>query len=161
MQEALKTFKEYLTSNNLKLTQQRLLIFKVFMSNEEKLSSDKLLRAVQELDIRISRSTVYRTVKHLLNSGIARCIQRGDGSTHYESMGDHHSQMICERCGKRYPISNPYIDCLQQETARQQGFTMFSFQTQIHGICNQCTPSETEREIASEHHVPPKMKQGV
>ncbi|WP_319468633.1 transcriptional repressor [uncultured Pseudodesulfovibrio sp.] len=148
MKEALKSFKDYLSSNHLKLTQQRLLIFKVFMSDDEEMSSEQLLEAVQDIDETVSRSTVYRTVKHLHNAGIARCLHRSDGSTHYEPMGDHYSQMICERCGRSIPIKNPYIDCLQQETARQQGFILFRYQTVFYGLCSRC----------SEQPCPSKMK---
>ena len=138
MKEALKTFKGYLSENNLKLTQQRLLIFKVFMSTEEKVSPERLLERVQDIDDNVSRSTIYRTVKHLHNAGIARCIHQNDGVTHYESMGDHHSKMICEHCDRTIPVMNPYIDCLQQETARQQGFVLFRYQTVMYGLCNEC-----------------------
>lgn len=139
MQEALKSFKDYLAGNKLKLTQQRLLIFKVFMSDDNKLSTESLLSEVQDVDDTISRSTVYRTVKHLHDAGIARCIHHNDGVTYYEPMGDQSSRMICERCGKVIPIKNPYFECLQQETARQQGFTLFRYQNVIHGLCCECS----------------------
>lgn len=147
MKNALKLFKEYLSTNNLKLTQQRLLIFKVFMSDDGKVNPEQLLNAVREVDKSVSRSTVYRTVKHLHHAGIARCIHHSDGSTHYESMGDHYTQMICERCGKSIPIKNPYIDCLQQETARQQGFTLFRFQTVLYGICCECSKNTCQEAV--------------
>jgi len=143
MQEALKSFKAYLTTNNLKLTQQRLLIFKVFMSDDNMVSPEELLAGVQDVDTTISRSTVYRTVKHLHNAGIARSIHHNDGVTYYEPMGDQSSRMVCERCGKVIPIKNPYFECIQQETARQQGFTLFRYQNVIHGLCSEC--SETVR----------------
>lgn len=139
MKEALKTFKNYLATNRLKLTQQRLLIFKVFLSQDSMLTSEGLLRKVAEMDATISRSTVYRTVRHLHQSGVARCIRLADGTTHYEPMGDHHSRMVCERCGRQFPLINPYLDCLQRESARQQGFTLFHFQTVLHGLCHDCT----------------------
>lgn len=138
MKEALYSFKQYLSHNKLKLTQQRLLIFKVFMSDDGKVSPEKLLTRVSQLDNTVSRSTVYRTMKHLHNAGIARCIHQGDGVTHYEPMGDQSCQMICERCGRKIPIANPYLECLQQETARQQGFTLFRYQMVIHGLCSRC-----------------------
>ena len=141
MQESLKSFKQYLAHNNLKLTQQRLLIFKVFMSEEGQVSPEELLQGVQKMDDTISRSTVYRTVKHLHNSGIARCIHRSDGITYYEPMGDQSCQMICERCRKTIPVKNPYFECLQQETARQQGFTLFRYQNIIYGLCYDCCGS--------------------
>lgn len=139
MQEALTSFKQYLAQNNLKLTQQRTLIFKVFMSDDEKISPEDLLNRVREIDNSVSRSTIYRTVKHLHNAGIARCIHQSDGITQYEPMGDQSCQMVCERCGKSIPIKNPYFECLQQETARQQGFTLFRYQSVIYGLCCECT----------------------
>lgn len=148
MQESLKSFRKYLSSNNLKLTQQRMLIFRAFMSGQDKVSPDDLLGIVQDMDDNISRSTIYRTVKHLRNAGIARCIHRGDGITYYEPMGDQSCRMICERCGRNIPIRNPYLECIQQETARQQGFTLFRYQCVIHGLCSEC--------IAKEHPVPPE-----
>jgi len=138
MQEALKSFKEYLAGNCLKLTQQRLLIFKVFMSNDHPINPEGLLSAVQGIDETVSRSTVYRTIKHFHNAGIARCIHHSDGSTLYESMGDQCCQMICERCGRSIPIKNPYFECLQQETARQQNFTLFRYQVVLYGLCSHC-----------------------
>ena len=138
MQEALNSFKQYLKDNNLKLTQQRLLIFRVFMSDEGQMSPEELLSGVQIVDDTISRSTVYRTVKHLHHAGVARCIHRNDGVACYESMGDQFSQMICEKCGRTIPIKNPYFECLQQETARQQGFTLFRYRNVIYGLCRDC-----------------------
>ena len=138
MQEALESFKQYLTDNNLKLTQQRLLIFKVFMSDNSQVSPEDLLDGVRDVDATVSRSTVYRTVKHLHNAGVARCIHRRDGGTRYEPMGDQCSQMVCERCGRSVPVKNPYLDCLQSETARQQGFTLLRYRTVIYGLCAEC-----------------------
>ncbi len=138
MQEALKSFKKYLASNALKLTQQRLLILKVFMSEDGEINSENLLKAVQDIDPAVSRSTVYRTIKHFHHAGIARCIHHRDGSSHYEPTGDHNCHMVCERCGTTTPILNPYMDCLQQETARQQGFTLSHYRTTLYGLCGQC-----------------------
>ncbi len=150
MQESLKTFREYLSANNLKLTQQRMLIFKVFMNSATEVSPEQLLIHVQDIDTGVSRSTIYRTVKHLYQAGIARSIHHADGVTFYEPTRDHHSQMVCERCGKTEPVTNPYMDCLQQETARQQGFTLFRYQTTLYGICNECQGVLcTEKEIAA------------
>ncbi|MGE4292137.1 MAG: Fur family transcriptional regulator [Desulfovibrio sp.] len=138
MNEALKKFRNYLATSNLKLTPQRLLIFKVFHSQNAMQTCEELLMKVMELDPCISRSTVYRTMKHLHDAGVARCVRLSDRTTNYEPMGDHHSRMICERCGRQIPLVNPYLDCLHRETARQQGFTLFHFETVLHGLCHEC-----------------------
>lgn len=138
IQNALESFKKYLTTNNLKLTQQRLLIFKILMGDEKEVSSEQLHTKVKRVDETVSRSTVYRTVKHLHNAGLARCVHQLDGVTCYEPMTNLTCKMVCEQCGKTIPIKNPYFECIQQETARQQGFTLFRYQNVIYGLCCEC-----------------------
>jgi Fur family ferric uptake transcriptional regulator len=112
------------------------------MSQEERISPEELLSEAQAVDVTISRSTVYRTVKHLHCAGIARCIHEGDGVTYYEPMGDQSCQMICERCGRTIPVKNPYYECLQQETARQQGFTLYRYTSVLYGLCGDCSGNQ-------------------
>jgi Fur family ferric uptake transcriptional regulator len=137
-------FKNYLKSNQLKLTSQRKIILDVFISHDTQVTAEELFKEVSELDSRISLSTVYRTVKHLLQSGLARCAHYGDGSTRYEPTDGHSNYLICERCGKKILIDNPYVECLLAETARQEGFQPFQTQLVIHGLCHQCTRNTEE-----------------
>lgn len=73
MNETTRTFQEYLKANRLKLTSQRKLILDVFISKGAQVTTEELFKDVAELDDSISLSTVYRTVKHLQQSGLARC----------------------------------------------------------------------------------------
>lgn len=138
MNETTRTFQEYLKTNRLKLTSQRKLILDVFISRGVQVTAEELFKEVAELDDGISLSTVYRTVKHLLQSGLARCSHYGDGTTRYEPTDGLNSYLVCETCGKKVPITNPYLECIQAEAARQEGFRMFQCQMIIHGLCHEC-----------------------
>lgn len=146
MNETTRIFQEYLKANRLKLTSQRKLILDVFISRGTCVTADELFQDVAEMDDGISLSTVYRTVKHLLQSGLARCSHYGDGTTRYEPAEGQTSHLICDNCGKKIPLANPYLECVHAEAARQEGFRMFQCRVTIHGLCHEClTKHETER----------------
>ncbi len=138
MNETTRTFQEYLKANRLKLTSQRRLILDVFVSRGCRVTADELFKEVAELDDGISLSTVYRTVKHLLQSGLARCSHYGDGTTRYEPADGQTSHLVCEVCGRKVPIANPYLECMHAEAARQAGFRMLHCHVTIHGLCHEC-----------------------
>src|SRR3712207_7234810 len=52
---------------------------------------------------RSGHTTVYRTLKLLVEAGLAREVRFGDGRTRYEHNYNHphHDHMICTECGKR------------------------------------------------------------
>ena len=62
----------YLNSQGLKLTPQRRLILEVFLESEDHLASEELYEKVKKLNPAIGQATVYRTVKLLSDSGIAK-----------------------------------------------------------------------------------------
>ncbi|GAB7024411.1 Fur family transcriptional regulator [Salidesulfovibrio brasiliensis] len=138
MKDPRDIFKTYLTSNGLKLTSQRKLILNVFMTLDRPVTSEELFQEGHSMDESISLSTVYRSLKHLQNAGIARCVRLTDGVTRYECVRGHDSHLICERCGKRIPLDNPYLDCVQREAARQEGFRVYHCCVELHGICHDC-----------------------
>ncbi|MDD4732080.1 MAG: Fur family transcriptional regulator [Desulfovibrio sp.] len=131
-------FKEYLVANGLKLTQQRKLILNVFITLDQAVSPEELFHEVHGLDQGISLSTVYRTLKHLLQSGVARCMLQSDGVTRYEGVTGHYCRLVCEHCGKSLPLDNPYLHCLQHEAARQEGFHLYECVMELRGICKSC-----------------------
>lgn len=133
-----KFFQEYLKTNRLKLTSQRKLILDVFASSTHQMTAEELHAEVSNIDPGISLSTVYRTLKHLLQSGLGRCVHFGDGTTRFEFSDGQNCYMICETCGRKIPVTNPYVDCIFEENARQEGFRMFRSQSTIYGICHQC-----------------------
>lgn len=133
-----RLFQDYLKANRLKLTSQRKLILDIFISGSQLLTAEELFRQVTDIDPGISLSTVYRTFKHLQQAGLARCVHYGDGTTRYEPSDGQKSYLVCEKCGKKIPIINPYLECLQQESARQEGFRMFRSRTTIYGLCHEC-----------------------
>jgi Fe2+ or Zn2+ uptake regulation protein len=85
---------------------------------------DDLYLKVMKQDRRIGQSTVYRTMKLLVQSGLAHAHHFSDAPTRYEVAveGQHHDHLICTVCGKILEFENPTIEKLQDEVADSFGF---------------------------------------
>ena len=95
---------------------------------------------VKKADSSVGQATVYRTLKHFLDAGLARSVHFGDGVNRYEpSYGqEHHDHLICENCGKSVEVVDPEIERLQEVVARDQGFILTRHKMYLYGICEDC-----------------------
>ena len=62
-----------------KRSSKRDLIVNVFLRQEGHLSADDLVDLIKREDHRISRATVYRTLQWMVDAGIARKVDFGEG----------------------------------------------------------------------------------
>lgn len=143
--EARDQFKEYLESNNLKLTPQRERILTVFLSLPGPVSAERLLLEVGGAANGISLSTLYRALGHLLRAGLARRLQHGAGTARYEAVGGCCCHLICERCGRRVAVNSPYLEGMQEVAARQEGVVLHRCRSQLVGLCPACAAAGKKR----------------
>ena len=131
---------EYLQERKLKLTPHRQLILDVFLNHEGHRSVEDIYRVVRKQDPRVGYTTVYRTMKILVDCGLAREIDLADGITRYEHLynHEHHDHMICMQCGQSIEFYDPGIETLQDEASAQLGFKVLDHRLQIYGLCRDC-----------------------
>jgi Fur family ferric uptake transcriptional regulator len=131
---------EYLQERKLKLTPHRQLILDVFLNHEGHRSVEDIYRVVRKQDPRVGYTTVYRTMKILVDCGLARAIDLADGITRYEHLynHEHHDHMICMQCGQSIEFYDPGIETLQDEASAQLGFKVLDHRLQIYGLCRDC-----------------------
>ncbi len=142
MSSEMQVLLEYLEQKQLKLTPHRELILDTFLKHEGHRSIEDIYRVVREADPRIGYTTVYRTMKILVDCGLAREIDLADGITRYEHLynHEHHDHMVCMECGKSIEFYNAEIESIQDSASEQLGFKVFDHKLQIFGLCNECRP---------------------
>jgi Fur family ferric uptake transcriptional regulator len=130
-------FHDYLTRKALKSTRQRDLIARSFFASEGHLSIEDLLARVRAENPRIGYATVYRTLKLLMECGLAALRRFGEGQSMYEMAGDtaHHDHLICIECGHVLEFENAAIERLQDQVARSFGFTLVRHKLELYGMC--------------------------
>lgn len=140
MTDAFSVFNEYVVSKQLKMTPQRRHILEVFLEHGGHLTSEELYAKVKKSFKTIGQATVYRTLKLLSGSGLAKEVDFGDGTTRYEpQLGQgHHDHLICEQCGSNEEILDETIEKLQEDVAARHGFVLTRHKMYLYGICPKC-----------------------
>jgi Fur family ferric uptake transcriptional regulator len=140
MKPARAEFEGYLEGKGLRLTPQRSLILDVFLGREGHMTPEDLYMLVKRRDRSIGQATVYRTLKLLTESGMAREVDFGDGVLRYEhEFGhSHHDHLICLRCKKSIEVLDPAIEALQERLAERHGFLIKGHRMDMFGICREC-----------------------
>ena len=136
----MQVFKEYLAAKKLKQTAHRKIILETFLADEGHRSVEDIYRKVRSEDSRIGYTTVYRTMKLLIQAGLAREIDLADGLTRYEHLYNHthHDHLVCTACGTSIEFLNAEIENIQNAASARLGFKVLDHKLQIYGLCARC-----------------------
>ena len=134
----LKALTAYLEQNNLKHTKQRELILSTFLEAKRHVTSEDLYQAVRASHPNIGYTTVYRTMKLLVEAGLATERHFDDGITRYEIEHEHHDHLVCTQCGKIQEFECEMIEDTQNEIAALHGFKILRHRHELYGLCREC-----------------------
>ncbi len=139
LQEAEKSFSDFLEKKDLKLTSQRRTILQQAMRDGH-FSAEDLLKYSKKADPTVSKATVYRTLALLKESSVLEEQDFGDGKKLYErSQGrKHHDHLICIRCGNIIEFENEAIETLQDSEAKKHNFKIVYHSLKLFGFCQNC-----------------------
>jgi Fur family ferric uptake transcriptional regulator len=136
--EAVGVLEAHLRTKGLKFTTQRRLITEVFFdpkTHDEHPSTEELYLRVRAQDSRVGYATVYRTLKLLVEAGLATPARFGDNQTRYEPEvpGEHHDHLVCTDCGAVLEFEDEAIERLQEEVAKRYGFILSDHKMVLYG----------------------------
>ncbi len=123
-------------------TRQRQAILDYMAKNADvHLSVDDIFEALRNAGESVGKTTVYRHVERLAQSGNVRKY-RLDGCTCYQyQMGkncNEHFHLKCSQCGKLYHLDCSFMSDLDTHIFEHHGFRMDNTKTVIYGICKGC-----------------------
>jgi Fur family ferric uptake transcriptional regulator len=123
-----------------KRSSKREQIVNVFLRQEGHLSADDLVDLIRRDDHRISRATVYRTLQWMVDAGIARKVDFGEGRFRFEHSyrQPRHFHLICKTCHRSFEFLSSDIEALVEEVAAARSFTASQSVVQIYGTCEEC-----------------------
>ena len=133
-------FRDYLRGKGLKSTHQREVVVNLFLRADKHYSVEDLYRAAQRKDKQIGYSTVYRTLKLLVEANLAEERQFSGEVTRFEPVhiGKHHDHLICIKCGRIIEFTNNRIEKLQEKVAKKHDFKITDSKYEIYGYCSRC-----------------------
>jgi Fur family transcriptional regulator, ferric uptake regulator len=112
----------------------------LFLAQQGHVSADELADLVRREDRGVGRATVYRTLQWMVEAGIARKVDFGDGRSRFEPAYRHprHFHFICTSCHQSSEFLSSDIEALVDEIADARGFEVAQTLVQIHGVCEAC-----------------------
>jgi Fur family ferric uptake transcriptional regulator len=138
-------FVESLRPAGSKRSGKRDFIVNVFLRQEGHLTAENLVALIRREDQRISRATIYRTLQWMVDAGIARKVDFGEGKFRFEHSYRHprHFHLICKSCNRSFEFLSSDIEALVEEVAAARNFTPRQSVLQIHGTCESCRTGKT------------------
>ena len=138
--ERIDQFKNYLDTQGLRLTRERLTILNQVFNTNIHFRPDDLLVWMRQAGYKTSKATIYRTLPLLIKSGILTEVIDADNQIQYEYIDNirEHAHLICIQCGKITESKVPEIIKQKNELCRKFSFNPIKFRNEIIGICSEC-----------------------
>lgn len=133
-------FASYLRERRLPVTRQRIEIAEALVRLPDHPSVERIQRELGERGIRVGTATVYRTLDLLVESGLVREHEFGEGYRRFEAAParEPHEHLICQRCGRVVEFSNDRLERMLEMIADERQFLHRQHRVEIYGLCTEC-----------------------
>lgn len=139
LERRLEIFKSAVREAGVKLTHQRLEIFREIASSLEHPDAEAVFRAVQSRMPTVSLDTVYRTLWMLNELGLVSTLGPRRENIRFDANLRPHHHYICVRCGLTRDFEAPVLDEQSVIGAVQSFGTIEASQLEVRGICEKCS----------------------
>lgn len=131
-----------LREKGFRLTRQREILLDLIDKSGEHLDAERLYLMAREIDPRLNRVTVYRTLKMLKEGGLVDELDLmhvvGDQHYYETRMKGEHAHIICLRCGRVEEYFGEPLQNLKNQVEAVFGFQIVIQRTEVGGYCSHC-----------------------
>lgn len=122
----------------IKLTHQRLEIFRELASSEEHPDVETIFRAVHERVPTVSLDTVYRTLWMLRDLGLVTTLGPASEGVRFDVNIDRHHHYVCVVCGLVRDFDSPALNGLRVPASVKALGSVEHAQVEVRGTCAKC-----------------------
>jgi Fur family peroxide stress response transcriptional regulator len=131
-------YRQAARSAGVRLTLQRLEIFRHIASSLEHPDAVAVFRAVRGRMPTVSMDTVYRTLWLLKDLGMIATLGPRRGTVRFDANLSPHHHFICERCGLTRDFESPELDCLEAPASAGSFGKVIAARIELRGVCLNC-----------------------
>jgi Fur family peroxide stress response transcriptional regulator len=145
LERRLDEFRTAARKAGVKLTHQRLEIFREVASSIEHPAVDVVFRSVQARIPTVSLDTVYRTLWMLEDLGLVTTLGPRRGVVRFDAnLGPHH-HFVCVRCGLARDFESPAFDALRVPGTVKKYGEVVGTRVELKGVCRACSEAGRAR----------------
>ncbi|MDX2481299.1 MAG: Fur family transcriptional regulator [Desulfuromusa sp.] len=138
LKDQLKWFENACRSQGLRLTPQRLEIFKELATATDHPSAENLyVRLVKKMPT-LSLDTVYRTLGTFVQQGLVNKVETIESQARFEALSAQHHHLICQKCKQIIDFHWPSVDEAALPEEVQTWGEIERKNVTIYGTCQNC-----------------------
>ena len=122
----------------LKLTPQRLAVYKYLMSTDEHPSAEIIYKSLQVEYPTMSLATVYKALKTLVEVGLVQEINVGEGNFRYDARQGEHAHIQCINCSRVSDLNGISFASLNETAEESSDYKVLSKRIFFYGLCKNC-----------------------
>lgn len=134
MDNIISVFRE----KKLKLTPQRIAVYKFLKNSKEHPSAEIIYKALQADYPTMSLATVYKTLKTLVEVKLVQEINIGEGNFRYDGNICPHPHIQCLNCGKVDDVEGICFSDLNEKIKPYTNYEILENQVYFYGLCADC-----------------------
>ncbi len=129
-------FRRFLKSQDLKYTQERADVLDAIISRDDAFEAEELLLDLRARNHDVSKATVYRTLRLLIDAGIITQSLFDSKQSQYELLYGRQPRdfMVCMKTGKRIEFRSKELTALRDRVCRELGWQPVGHRFQIYAI---------------------------
>jgi Fur family peroxide stress response transcriptional regulator len=140
---------EHLTASargaGVKMTPQRLEIFRELAASEEHPDAETIFRAVQRRMPTVSLDTVYRTLWRLEELGLVATLGPPANAVRFDANLSPHHHYVCVRCGLVRDFESARLDELRLPEGVKELGSIVGARVEVRGLCAECQRAESSK----------------
>ena len=142
-----EAIKQSLEGSGLRCTPQRYGVMAFLMEHPGHPTAAEIFEAVNRLDPRSSRATIYNNLRDLVEAGLVREVAVEGRAARFDAKTMRHHHFICDRCGnvedvEWYDVPKPASGSLGKRILRECELI-------ARGLCTKCARAKGRRRVGT------------
>jgi Fur family ferric uptake transcriptional regulator len=141
-------FRRFLKSEGQKYTKERADVLDAIIALDDVFEAEELLLRMRSAGHDVSKATIYRTLKLLVDAGIITQALFDSKQAHYRLIygQDPKHSMVCMKTGKHVEFSSPELTRLRDRICRELGWEPVGHRFEIYAVSPGASGREDDHE---------------
>ena len=122
----------------LKLTPQRIAVYKYLKSTKEHPSAEVIYKALQPTYPTMSLATIYKALKTLVQVELIIELNVGEGNFRYDGNMSTHPHIQCMSCGRVDDIEGICFSNVNEDVKQYTNYDVLASKIYFYGLCKDC-----------------------
>lgn len=153
IQDRMTRFEQACRDAGVKLTHQRLEIFREIARSTDHPDAETVYRGVRERIPTMSLDTVYRSLRLLSDLGLIATLGPSRDRARFDVNLDRHHHFVCVRCGLTRDFYSDEFDELKLPRSIRAFGRVETTHVEARGVCRDCADSDTSQPTTSRKNV--------